>query len=223
MSSEGFITDPMLDRMGVAHGFGTRGARAPEGCLRARQVHGVTVAHLGESGGAEPEEADAFVCDRPLVPIAVVTADCVPILLATASGSVVAAVHAGWRGLSAGVIEAAVGAVRSKTRESIRAAVGPHIRACCYEVDSPVIVPLEQRFGEEAVRAAVSDSRPGHHWIELQDLVVRDLHRSGVVPSDIGVAAAHCTACDAGRFESFRRDGSAAGRLVHWVSARRLS
>lgn len=218
MTASGFLRDPVLDALGIAHGFGTRGAPEPRGCRRPRQVHGTAVARLDDTGRVVPEEADAVVGGRAGVPVAVVTADCVPVLLATVSGRAVAAVHAGWRGLAAGVIGAAAGALAALCEEPLAAAVGPHIGACCYEVDAPVVEPLSARFGD-AVQAALAPSRPGHHWIDLGRLVVVDLHRAGVAADRVGTAAALCTACDPSRFESFRRDGAAAGRLVHWVAA----
>jgi YfiH family protein len=216
--SEAFLIDPVLADRGIAHGFGTRGATAPGGCRRPRQVHGVAIARLDAGGEPAPVEADAILSDRPGVPVAVVTADCVPILLADASGAVVAAVHAGWRGLAAGVVAAAVRSLASGPGEAAVAAIGPHIGPCCYEVDAPVIGPLRERFGEET-NAALRPSRPGHHRIDLGHLVEAELRRAGVGAERIGRAAAACTACDARRFESYRRDGEAAGRLVHWVAA----
>lgn len=213
-----FLVDAVLAGRGVAHGFGTRGAPAPAGCRRPRQVHGVAIARLDAGGEPLPAEADAILCDRPGVPVAVVTADCVPILLADASGTAVAAVHAGWRGLAAGVVAEAVRALAAAGGREIVAAIGPHIGACCYEVDAPVIGPLRDRFGDET-EAALRPSRPGHHRLDLGRLVAVDLRRAGVAADGIGRSAAACTACDAGRFESYRRDGEAAGRLVHWVAA----
>jgi len=222
MTPRGFLADPLLEALGVPHGFGTRGAPPPPGCVRVRQVHGVAVARVDAAGRPAPEEADALLCDRCDVPVAVVTADCVPILLSTVSGAAVAAVHAGWRGLAAGVVEGAVRALLGLAAEPLVAAIGPHIGACCYEVDAPVVEPLEARFGGE-LGAALRGSRPGHHWIDLGRLVAVDLQRAGLPPHHIGTAAAACTACDAARFESYRRDRQAAGRLVHWVAARQSS
>lgn len=217
-----FLTDPLLEAIGVAHGFGTRGATPPAGVLRPRQVHGVEVATPNDVGALAPAEADTVVCRRPGQPIAVVTADCVPILLASASGEWVAVVHAGWRGLAAGVIGEALQRLSEVCSERFWAAVGPHARACCYEVDAPVTEPLAARF-EVAMDGALRSSRPGHHWLDLEHLVVDDLVRAGLRADRVGTAAAHCTVCDAARFESHRRDGAASGRLWHWIAARSTS
>src|SRR5690606_9776250 len=108
----GWLTHPLLAAQGVAHGFGTRAATPPAALVRPRQVHGARVVVLTEAG-ALPEalgEADAVVSERASLPIGVVTADCLPILVATPAGRV-AAVHAGWRGLAAGVIARALEAL----------------------------------------------------------------------------------------------------------------
>lgn len=218
MKASRHLRDPILEELGVAHGFGMRGTAPPDGVIRPRQVHGIAVAHLDESMALTHAEADAVVSHLPGVPVAIMTADCVPILLASASGRVVAAVHAGWRGIAAGVVAIAVGRLAGIAAEPLVAAIGPHIRPCCYEVDSPVTDAMRGRFGE-STRAALSPSRPGHERIDLQALIALDLARAGVPTDRTGTVAARCTACDADRFESFRRDGPAAGRMVHWIAA----
>ncbi|GIG23154.1 laccase domain protein [Cellulomonas chitinilytica] len=100
-----------------------------------RQVHGGTVAVVG-SRPADPPEADALVSASPDLAVAVVVADCVPVLLADPVAGVVAAVHAGRRGLVAGVLQAALGAMvgQGASTERVRAAVGPAIAGASYEV-----------------------------------------------------------------------------------------
>jgi YfiH family protein len=163
--------------------------------------------------GGEPE-ADVIVCDRPGVAVGVVTADCVPILLASADGRSVAAVHAGWRGLCAGVVAAGVAALAGPPAAG---AIGPHVGACCYEVDAPVLDAVRSRFGPDPPAGAVRPGRAGHAWLDLGILVAAELARAGVPRRAIGRAAVACTACDSERFHSYRRDGPDAGRLVHFV------
>lgn len=218
MKRAGFLQDPLLDEIEVAHGFGLREASPPAGNVRPKQVHGVVVARLEENGSLSSAEADAVISLVPDVPIAIVTADCVPILLSSSSGRAVAAVHAGWRGLAAGIVAAAARRLADVCEDSLVAAIGPHIRLCCYEVDAPVIDAMKARFGAAAL-SSLCPSREGHARIDLQQLVVADLAATGLAPSRISIAEAHCTACDADRFESFRRDGAKAGRLIHWIAA----
>jgi YfiH family protein len=179
------------------------------------------VAHV-RSGAAAPAEADAIVCTTPGLAVAVVTADCVPILAATRDGRAVAAIHAGWRGLAAGVVEAGIEALRvAAPGARLVAAIGPCIGACCYEVDAPVVDALLARFGED-LAPALAATRPGHHRLDLVALVREDLLRAGLEVSAVGTLTGACTHCDPERFHSFRRDGAGAGRLLHHVAARRV-
>lgn len=218
--SFGFATDAVLAVLGVEHGFGTRDARAPHDLVRPRQVHGCAVAQISAAGRADPPEADAIVSLAPPFAAAIATADCVPILLAAGAGERVAAVHAGWRGLAAGVVAAGVAALRDAAPGApLCAAIGPHIGACCYEVDDPVASRLAERFGE-LLAGALRPARAGHGMLDLGALVRHDLERAGLTRGAIGIQAAACTACDPLRFHSYRRDGPAAGRLVHFIRPR---
>lgn len=205
----------LLSERGVKHGFGTRQSSPPAGCVLARQVHGVRVARV-VPGSAAPGEADALVGAGPGVLVGVRTADCVPVLLADAGGSRVAAVHAGWKGLAAGVIPAALAALRAEgcAPSDLVAVVGPHIGACCYEVDAPVLEALA-RFGGELAEAS-TPTRPGHVRLDLGRLARGDLLRS--LSPDAVARIGGCTCCEAECFHSYRRDGERSGRLVHWVA-----
>jgi len=213
-----FITHPLLAGVGVEHGFGTREADAPENLVRPRQVHGVAVARVGTRNELTPAEADAVVSSQPGLRIGIVTADCVPVLLASASGTAVAAIHAGWKGLASGVVESGLGALleQASSRDEVVAVIGPHIGRCCYEVDGPVMDPLRARFGRDLSDARTS-SRRGHDWLDLGHLVAVDLMRAGIARQRVGVLSDSCTACGADRFHSYRRDGARAGRLLHYI------
>lgn len=215
-----FLTEPLLEELGVAHGFGLRGCPGPAVAVRPVQVHGTKVVVVSDAEGPGPGEADALVSDTPGLAVAIVTADCVPILLADASAGVVAAVHAGWRGLAAGVVSRGVEALLARGADPtrLRAAIGPHIGSGCYEVDEPVIAGLRARFGVLA-QAALAPTRAGHAELSLAALVGEDLRGSGVLAAHIGSAAAACTRCEPRRFHSYRRDGPRAGRLLHWIVA----
>jgi len=207
------IEHPLLHACGVRHGFGTRSDASPPGLIRPRQVHGARVASPQECAGGI--DADAVVT-RAAQPIGVVTADCVPVLAASADGRTVAAIHAGWRGLAAGVIDAGIDALRhAAPGQTLRAVIGPHIGPCCYEVDAPVLDAL--RYFDADLDAAIKASRLGHHFLDLGALSRSALVRVGVLPSEIGAVSHACTSCDALRFHSYRRDGPRAGRLVHWI------
>ena len=87
----GFITHPLLSELGVEHGFGTRAAQAPEGLVRPHQVHGHTVIRAKRGQARDPLDADAVVSDDPALPVGIITADCVPILVASCWGAAGAA------------------------------------------------------------------------------------------------------------------------------------
>ncbi len=199
----------------------------PPGLLRPKQVHGIEVATPSDFDQTPLPEADVVVSGEAGVAVGVVTADCVPVLLATHSGSAVAAVHVGWRGLAKGVVEAGIDALRhaalrrGETRDSpIVAAIGPHIGACCYEVDEPVLKALESRFPYEVRRSLTPSKEPGRAYLSLSRLVCAELARLGVGPDQVEEVPRSCTHCDALRFHSYRRDGPRSGRLVHFVCAR---
>jgi YfiH family protein len=218
------LVDPMLGRCEVVHGFGVRGSLAPEGCLCPRQVHGAGVARAETWRASRPvPEADAVVASRAGAVVGVVTADCVPILLAASEGVGVAALHAGWRGLARGVVRAGVAELARAAgvgTERLVAAIGPHIGACCYEVDAPVLDALRGELGSAALTSATA-VRTDHWMLDLGALAALALERAGLPRASIGTATARCTACDRGRFHSYRRDGARAGRLAHFVAVPR--
>ncbi len=217
------LRHPLLDALGVRHGFGLRDVPPPPDVVRPRQVHGITVA-IGMEGSARPGEADAIVSSEPSCPVGVVTADCVPVLAASAGGAAVAAIHAGWRGLAAGVVEQGIAALRRAAGADFApaAVIGPHIGPCCYEVDEPVLGPLRERFRDsiDAASRPVGPERPGHWMLDLGFLVALELERAGVPESNRGRIRDGCTFCNPQRFHSYRRDGDRAGRLLHHIQPR---
>ena len=220
MTSAADLQHPLLETVGVPHGFGLRDSQPPAVIVRPRQVHGVAVASVVDLE-VRPAEADAIVSSTSKYPVGIVTADCVPVLACSEDGAVVAAIHAGWRGLSQGVVQAGIEALRQLTGPvvALRAVIGPHIGPCCYEVDEPVLAPLRARFGPQltaATRPAPPD-RPGHWLLDLGRLVAVDLERAGVREPNRGFVRDACTFCNPSQFHSYRRDGEAAGRLVHHI------
>ena len=106
---------------------------------RLHQVHGARIVVVDAPGSGTGEDADAAVTTVPGATLAVLTADCAPIALASPEG-VTGAVHAGWRGLAAGVVEAAVAEMRRLGASQVDAALGPCIHAECYDIDVPAAV-----------------------------------------------------------------------------------
>ncbi|MCH9648578.1 MAG: polyphenol oxidase family protein [Deltaproteobacteria bacterium] len=165
----------------------------------AKQVHSarVLVGHPGLCG-----EGDAVVTESSALAASVLTADCVPVLVA--SDRAVAAVHAGWRGLVADVIGAAIDQLPG-SEDRLQAWIGPSIGVCCYEV------------GEEVANLVTASSQAefaqpgprGRPHLNLVAAAAFQLKESGV--RRIGKVSA-CTRCDAETLWSYRRDGAGAGR-----------
>jgi YfiH family protein len=163
-----------------------------------KQVHGTAVADLD---ALDLGAADAAFTRRRGRVCAILTADCLPIVLAAASGDLVAAAHAGWRGLAGGVIEATVGAL-AVPPESLLAWLGPAIGPLHFEVGGEVREAL-LAADSGAAAAFVPNSR-GRFMADLAALARRRLVGLGVKRIYGG---GNCTFADAGRFFSHRRDG----------------
>ncbi len=172
------------------------------------QVHGARVVQLTDRGSDAPPEADAAWSDRPGLACAVLTADCLPVVLADEQGAAVAAAHAGWRGLAAGVLEATVAAMPVAAARC-RAWLGPAIGPRAFEIGPEV---REQLLAADP--GATSAFRRGEddRWrADLFALARRRLRRAGVARVDGG---GQCTYSDPARFFSHRRDGAATGRMA---------
>ena len=187
---------------------GAVGLAAPVCWLR--QVHGTTVLDAAQAlQRDEPRrEADGCVTDSTGVVCAVMAADCLPVLLCHRDGSVVGGVHAGWRGLAAGVVEAGVAAmgVRGAAPGDLLAWLGPCIGASVYEVGDEV----RAAFDGAGDDAAFVPSPAGRWLADLPALARLRLAVAGVT-AVFGEPA--CTFTDDGRFFSHRRDGPC-GRMA---------
>lgn len=158
-----------------------------------KQVHGKRVVEAGTAG----LEADAAVTRTPRVPCAVRMADCMPVLFADDAGSVVAAAHAGWRGLAAGVLEATLAAMGVPPR-NVHAWLGPAIGPQAYEVGEDVRAAF--RGYEQAMRP----TRPGHWYLDLYAVARQKL--AGLKSLSGG---GFCTFSEGERFFSYRRERAA--------------
>ncbi len=175
----------------------------PDALRFGRQVHGAVVRRARGQG----RPGDGLWTDAPGEPLLVFTADCLPVALVRANGErpAVAAVHVGWRGLLAGVVEAATAALGGSR---LAAVIGPGIGPCCYAVGAEVAGPFRRRFGASVVR----DGK-----LDLWSAAERALGDAGV--ADVARLDL-CTACDETRFFSHRRDGARTGRqgLIAYVA-----
>ena len=161
------------------------------------QVHSTDV--LRAAAGMRGEHADGLWTDEPGLPILAMSADCVPIALARAYAAepAVAVLHAGWKGLLAGIVEEGAGALGDY---ALTAAIGPAIGPCCYEVGEEVAAPYRERFGDDVVH----ESR-----LDLWTSAERALRAAGVEHVH---RVDRCTACEPETFFSHRRDQGRTGR-----------
>jgi hypothetical protein len=170
---------------------------------RVRQVHTSRVVEVTRANASERPEADAMVTRARGVSLGVFSADCVPILVADPRAQICAAIHAGWRGVLAGVAQAAIAAMRSlgARDENIRVAMGPAIGQCCFEVDAD----LADRFVREIAGAGRHrrDTRAGKAHLDLRAIVGDQLIAAGLDASNIALVGP-CTKCESSQFFSRR-------------------
>lgn len=231
VAQHGFTTRELALRGGPStEPEGWRAAAAlagvgPERLARVKQVHGREVRVLARGGVdgnlAHTPEADAIVGGEPGTALAVVVADCVPVLLADARAGVAAAVHAGWRGTAAGVVRAAIARMRDlgARPEHIVAAIGPSIGPCCYEVGDELVdaflaagharADVERWFH----RAPHPERAEGALRLDVARANADQLEASGVSADRIH-ACGLCTKTHCAIFDSYRADGPEAGRMA---------
>ena len=180
-----------------------------ETATMAWQVHGSAVTEARPRGILRRtvfERCDGLWTDRPGQAMALLTADCYPVVLARANGEpALCVLHIGWRGVLAGIVESGVAALGGG---ALAAAIGPGIGVCCYEVGAEVSEPFGRRFGADVV----VDGR-----LDLGRATESALRAAGVERIErIG----GCTACEPGRFFSHRRDRGRTGRqgVVAYIS-----
>lgn len=226
-------TTTLYSLAGIGHAFETRTGRLadtlPEPVLRPRQVHGSVVIHVDEETPLGPlsrlpleqrPPADAMVTARPGVTLAVGTADCMPILLADAEAGVVAAAHAGWRGLAVGVLPATLGVMAREhgaRPERCRAAIGPHVSARAYRVGNDVRAAFVAAGIPESVFSDPAGDDDDPSWrCDLAEAARHQLRTCGLRASEIETID-DCTVAEPDRFHSYRRDGDRAGRMLSGI------
>ncbi|MEE4360912.1 MAG: peptidoglycan editing factor PgeF [Pseudomonadales bacterium] len=239
---EGGVSAAPFDSLNLAIGEGQQGdaldrvrenrrrlmaALGVDGIAFLRQVHGRTVARIDAPPAPEvpPPEADAAVTSLPGVAVAVLTADCLPVLFAAEDGARVGAAHAGWRGLAAGVLEATLEALERPAGQ-ITAWLGPAIGPDAFEVGPEVREAFLEVRGTRAsvdrVRDAFTPGRGDRWQADLWALARLRLEAAGV--ERIG-GGGRCVHREAARFFSFRRDRGRTGRQASliWINPRRRS
>lgn len=193
------------------------GAAGKERCW-VHQVHGGDVVFVRRnhefSNGAR---ADAMICDDPNRLLTIRIADCVPILIASTDGAVVAAVHAGWRGVISGAVPNAIREMRRFTSNPLLAAIGPCIGFRSFEVGPEVVAQFEEHFPDTPGLAEPKEGGKGR--IDLRLAVQMQLNAAGIKTDQIDSMDC-CTFRDAEEFFSHRRDKGLTGRLAALIAPR---
>ena len=218
--------------LGSSHGPDSNGSAAwtpvanalgasPSQLARLHPVHGATVVVKRAGARHDPTEladADILITDDPELVVAIQTADCVPLLMADPKTSVVAAAHAGWRGLAARVPEVAVNALVQHfgTRPSdLVVAIGPSISAARYEVGEEVRKHFEgSGITSDCLHGWFPAVTREDHWLFDSWQSALDQLEAAGVPSQRVHSAGLCTSEHTELFCSYRRDGKRAGRMA---------
>ena len=199
-------------RFAVAAGYD------PAALVTARQVHGTRLAQVGATergrGALDWEsaiaETDGLLVAEARVPVAILVADCAPVLIADPVRRALALVHAGWRGALGCIASAAVRALAADgcRPQDLHVGIGPTLCTACLEVSEEIGEAVAAEFGEGAVDR--SGAKP---HLRLHAMLAADLAGAGVSPPQISAHPA-CTRCRSDRFFSYRAQGGRAGRLA---------
>jgi YfiH family protein len=203
---------------GLEQSFGGRLEDDPEGVTTLRQVHGRAVFVAAEVVSRQTP-GDGLLVDRPGCRVGVWTADCVPLHLVAAGRRVAAAIHCGWRGSAAGILEEAIGVLERRFAvrpADLEAALGPSIGGCCYTVGSEVREAFVARAGAR-LGGTGFEEQMGTLRLDLRTFLAAEL-------ADLGVGRVErvgpCTSCRTDLLHSYRREPQTTGRQLSWVGWR---
>lgn len=224
---------PELEHHSVKHFFTTRkfsfGETTPFGSkdmfVTINQVHGDDVFIIDRSienaagliKTAAQTRGDAIITNQRHVGIGVVTADCVPALIYDPVQSVIAAVHAGWKGTIKGILSKVICQMAYRFNcnvEDIKVGIGPAIGACCYAVGEIVTLPLKSTNPEWG--RYLRPDEDGKARLDLAALNIRQIEDAGVLTRNI-YNLGQCTSCNKELFFSYRRDGVGTGRMMSGI------
>ncbi|MGE4234213.1 MAG: peptidoglycan editing factor PgeF [Bacteriovoracia bacterium] len=229
----------------LEHGFVLEPDLPPKDGLVCNQVHGTTILDLKEPFSMDSQpSADGLITTQPIA-VYVLSADCLPVLFSDRSGSIVAAVHAGWKGFLAGMLDVAIETFKKRgvQPKDLLAAIGPAIGPCCFEIDSSLSDQFEQKFSSvieknkvevsffEQPRSIRSTTLPrakpsggDKKWLDLQTLGKLVLESHSLNEVELLNYCTYCSIKDGNRFESYRRSthlGQKTGRLRSFIEIRR--
>jgi YfiH family protein len=186
-----------------------------------RQVHGTDIVVIDEPNEDYSHflslESDAIITNQPNLMIGVCVADCVPILLFDPEKKVIAAVHAGWQGTAGKLVSKTIAGMKSEfgcNPKKLRAAIGPCIGKCCYEVDAPVRQAfLNNGLIWDSCAEAVGEGK----WRLDMAAANRDLMMQSGLPDDAIQSSEMCVCCHRELYFSYRRDKGETGRQMGFI------
>jgi polyphenol oxidase len=217
----GFLESSLLKGLGVPHGFLGVNQSRPKNLHFLRQVHGTGVLSASQASEEYSDgrlEGDAITTEDKNKAIAVKTADCLPLLISSLDGSKVAAVHAGWRGLSSGIVLEALNSFETKGSR-LKICIGPNISREAFEVGPEVIeIFLSQNHVLPAhnYSLAISKGRGDRWHFDLSLAAVLQVLHHGVDPESIEVLQV-CTYSNPTYWNSFRRMGPGCASNWSWI------
>jgi YfiH family protein len=219
------LVSSVLSGAGFRHAFPLRDVAEEElvgsfevgQIAQVHQVHGAraVVVRVGSEADVRREQADALVTHAPGIAVGVRTADCLPVLVADPASGGAAALHAGWRGVVAGVVRAGIDALGARDRSKLIAAVGPCIGPCCFEVGADVAAEIAKAAGTPDVIARRAGDKA---YVDLRSAVRSKLRALGLLEASIEDVPG-CTKHEHDRFHSYRRDGANSGRQLSIIVA----
>jgi YfiH family protein len=222
---EGGVSQVPYDSLNLADHVGDQAESVAENRRRlAKALPGAAVCWLNQVHGVRAveaktgvvSEADAHWTAARNRPLAVLTADCLPVVLMAKDASCVGIAHAGWRGLATGVLESLLSAMPAAPT-SMTAWLGPAISAAAYEVGPEVKMAFEQHCGEESLNCFQASHRQGHWMADLSAMARLRLSRAGV---PVITGGDRCNHGEQEQFFSHRREGPTTGRMATlvWLS-----
>ncbi|WHS51791.1 MULTISPECIES: polyphenol oxidase family protein [Pseudomonas] len=213
----------LLDIPGIDHGFETSGnLTLPEGTRYCTQAHGTVIIDADVVGRGERPVADALFSRGVRDAVAVITADCLPVLVASVDQPFVAAIHAGWQGLKAGILGHSLSRLEKEGAPlaGLRIAIGPSIGPCCYEVNRTFVERIEHadshlwqndsppwtahRVPPANTPWVEPEATHNEAWFDLRKYALYHLAGSGVSREQVQVLG-HCTYCCGADLGSYRR------------------
>jgi polyphenol oxidase len=180
-------------------------------CLE--QIHSDRIVRAEDIAPGVFPEADAVISLDPTKVLCIRTADCVPLLLWAEDSPIIAAVHAGWKGLAQRIVSKTIGLMRAEGAHCIHVSMGPSIGPCCYAVGADVI---------DALETVPDRCIGGGLYVDLHRISSLQARDAGVSPEMIHQVQA-CTYCNSDSFFSYRREGEHAGRNISLIGGEACS